>query len=826
MIFLDDLILMMLRRFIFFVSVWFISLVKAQTKAPLEVYRKESDRSTVLEHTKLKVSFDFKEKELQGEAWLTLRPYFYKTNTLVLDAKAMLIHNVQLEGVPLPYKYNGLKLEVVLPKAYEKEASYTLKIKYTARPEKVKQKGNSAINKVKGLYFVNTKSNDTGISDQVWTQGKTAASSCWFPTIDSPNQKTSQEIYMTVPNRFQTISNGTLENQTSNNDGTRTDYWNFKQKHAPYLFFMGVGEFSIIEDAYKNIPLQYYVTEKYAAHAKAIFGNTPEMMGFFSEILDVEYPWSTFKQLVGSEFMSPVMANTEAVIHGEQGYQVPGQLIDENTHENFIANGLFHHWFGNLVTAESWSNVTLNESFAKYGEYLWSAHKYGKDVADANLFEQVTTYKQGDYFDKSLVRYYYKDQEALVDMVDGNKGAIIIHMLRNYVGDAAFFGALKLYITKYRFQSAEVHQLRLAFEEVTGKDLNWFFNQWYFGKGHPNLAISYDYNLLEKKVSVNILQRGNVFHFPLTIDLIEEGKLRREKIFIDGKETSFVFQYTKEPEVILINADGVLLADIDEAKTTQQYIAQLKHARSYGLKKEAIDALAERQDDKKAFNAIANALSDASYKIRILAIAKLNLGNKFSKRAVIQKLQKIALQDKKTLVRAAAVEVLGKLIDPTYLPIFKESLKSPSYTVLGKTLVALYYVDQDSAMKLAKEIPNEVREIIALPLTRIFIESSDDTELSFIAKNVLSGMFLINDKRTKNLYNIAFEKIAKSNDTEAIQNVVADIVAKGKEFQKFDFDKTAVSLLTKMVEFQRIGEVPNRDRHIGIIRTAMTELIK
>ena len=816
---------MMLRKFAFFLSILFISLVTAQTKEPLELYRKENDRSTVLEHTKLKVSFNFKEKELYGEAWLTLHPHFYTSSTLILDAKAMLIHNVQLGGVPLQYKYNGLKLEIVLPKAYEKGASYTLQIKYTARPEKVRQKGNSAINKVKGLYFVNTKSNDTGIPDQIWTQGKTSASSCWFPTIDSPNQKTSQEIYITVPNKYQTVSNGTLESQITNNDGTRTDYWNFTQKHAPYLFFMGVGEFSIIEDTYKNIPLQYYVTEKYAAHAKAIFGDTPEMMRFFSEILDIEYPWNTLKQFVGSGFMNPVMANTEAVIHGDQAYQVPGQLIDKNAHENFIANGLFHHWFGNLVTAESWSNVTLNASFAKYGEYLWSAHKYGKDVADANLFEQVTTYKEGAYFDKSLVRYYYKDQEALTDVVDGHKGAAILHMLRNYVGDAAFFSALKLYITKYKFQSAEVHQLRLAFEEVTGRDMNWFFNQWYFGKGHPNLAISYDYNLLEKKVSVNILQQGDVFHFPLTIDLIEGGKLRREKIFIDAKETSFVFQYTEEPEVILINADGTLLADIDEAKTTNQYITQLKHASSYGLKKEAIDVLAKQQDDKKAFNAIANALSDASYKIRILAIEKLNLGNKFSKRAVIQKLQKIALQDKKTLVRAAAIEVLGKLIDPTYLPIFQESLKSASYTVLGKTLVALYYVDPVSAMKLAKEIPNEVREIIALPLTRIFIESNDDTELSFIAKNVLSGMFLINDQRTKNLYNLAFEKIAKSNDTDAIQNVVADIVAKGKEFQKFNFDKTAVRLLTKMVEFQRVGEVPKRDRHIGIIRTAMTELI-
>jgi aminopeptidase N len=367
--------------------------------------------------------------------------------------------------------------------------------------------------------------------------------------------------------------------------------------------------------------------------------------------------------------------------------------------------------------------------------------------------------------------------------------------------------------------------LRLAFEKVTGKDLNWFFNQWYFGKGHPNAQISYDYNTLEKKVTINVLQRGDLFNFPLAIDIIEEGKAIRKNVFIDGIDNSFVFPYNKIPEVILINADGVLLADFDEPKTTQQYRSQLKYATTYSLKKKAIEELSKQQDDKKAFNAIANAMSDSFYKVRKLAIENINLGNKFSKRTVIDKIEHIALNDKKTLVRAAAIEVLGKLIDPRYLPVFQESLKSKSYSVLGKTLVAIYYVDKNVALKLSKELPNEVRKIIATPLTRIFIEANDQSELDFIAKNVLSGMFLTNDNSTKNLYNLAFEKIAKSNNTIAIQNLVTDLVAKGKEFKKFNFDKTAVSLLTKMVEYQKTNEVAGRNKHIAIIRTGMTQLV-
>jgi len=816
---------MRLRTLTFFISILFISIVAAQTKDPLKIYRKGSDKVTVLEHTKLKVSFNFKEKQLNGEAWITLRPYFYKTNTVSLDAKAMIIHSVTLESNELSYNYDGLKLLIDLPKTYTKDEKYTLHIKYTARPEKVIQTGSSAITQAKGLYFINADGLNKNKSTQVWTQGETESSSCWFPTIDSPNQKTSQEIYMTVPNRFKTLSNGKLESQITNTDGTRTDYWNFTQKHAPYLFFMGVGEFEIIKDSYKNIPLEYYVEKEYAPYAKDIFGLTPEMMQFFSEKLGVEYPWNKYSQFVGRDYISGAMENTTAVIHGEQAYQVPGQLIDGNAQENTIAHELFHHWFGNLVTAESWSNLTLNESFANYSEYLWREYKYSKDAADAHLVEELEAYRQGENFDKHLVRYYYKDKEDLFDAVSYNKGGAIVHMLRSYVGDEAFFAALKLYLTENKYKAAEVHQLRLAFEKVTGKDLNWFFNQWYFGNGHPNIQVSYDYNTLEKKVTINVLQRGDLFHFPLAIDIIEEGKAIRENVFIDGTDNSFVFSYNKAPEVILINADGVLLADFDETKTTQQYRSQLKHARTYGLKKKAIEALAKQQDDKKAFNAIANAMSDSFYKVRKLAIENINLGNKFSKRKVIDKIEDIALNDKETLVRAAAVEVLGKLIDPRYLPVFQESLKSKSYSVLGKTLVAIYYVDKTAALKLSKELPNEVRKIIATPLTRIFIEANDESELEFIAKNVLTGMFLINDNSTKNLYNLAFEKIAKSNNIKAIQNLVTDLVAKGKQFKKFNFDKTAVNLLTRMVELQKKNEVKGRNKHIAIIRTGMTQLV-
>jgi len=789
-------------------------------------YKAEREKTHSLIHTKLKVDFNFDKKELNGEAWITAKPYFYDSSTFVLDAKAMLIHTITLQNKKLDYHYDGYQITINLPKKYTKEETFTVYINYTARPEKVKEKGSDAITAAKGLYFINASGIDKNKPTQIWTQGETEGSSCWFPTIDAPNQKTTQEIYITVPNKYVTLSNGELVNQTKIG-ANRTDYWKLDKKHAPYLFFLGVGEFQIIKDTHKNIPVNYYVEKEYVPYAKQIFGNTPEMMQFFSEKLGVEFPWNKYSQIVVRDYVSGAMENTTAVVHGEQAYQKPGQLIDENKHENTIAHELFHHWFGNLVTSESWSNLTLNESFANYSEYLWLEYKYGKEAAAMHLYDNNLLYLNGQETDKKLVRFNYDDKEDLFDLVSYNKGGAILHMLRNYVGDEAFFTGLKTYLTEYKYQSAEVHQLRLVFEKITGKDLNWFFNQWYYGANHPTISVSYDYNLIRKTVTVNIYQQQiEKFQFPLTIDIFEGNKRRRETVFIENNDASFTFKYNKQPTLIQVNADGVLLCEINENKVVSDYIFQLKNAENYGHRREALLEVAKKQDDKEAFKAVVSAMDDSSYKIRVLALENVDLINKFSKKDAIRKIIQMAKQDNKTLVQAAAIETLGKLTDPELKQIFVEGLESKSFAVLGKSLVAMYYVDQNLAIKKSKELPDEVRKILANPLTKIFIEANDESELIFIAKNIISGMYLSGNSTNKVLYEKAFNRVSKSNNIKAIKNLLDDMAAKGIQYKKFNFNKVMINLMRSMVLEQEKSSNSNKDRNIAIIKTAMASLIE
>ena len=804
---------------VFFMLIGFVSIAQNAS------YKPEKEKIHDLVHTKLKVDFNFEDKTMNGEAWLTAKPHFYSKNKITLDAKAMLIHEVSMDDKKLNYFYDNLKLSIDLPRTFNRAEEFTVYIKYTAQPEKVYQKGSTAITGAKGLYFINADGSDKNKPTQIWTQGETEASSCWFPTLDAPNQKTSQEIYITVPNKYVTLSNGELVSQV-NKGNNRIDYWKFDKKHAPYLFFMGIGAYEIVQDSYKNIPVNYYVEKEYAPFAKDIFGLTPEMIGFFSDKLGVEYPWNKYSQIVGRDYVSGAMENTTAVMHGERAYQKPGQLIDENVQENTIAHELFHHWFGDLVTSESWSNLTLNESFANYSEYLWREYKYGKVNSEMHFYKNMQAYLKGQSENKHLVRFDYNDKEDMFDLVSYNKGGSILHMLRSYLGDEAFFLGLKQYLTTYKYQTAEVHQLRLIFEKLTGKDLNWFFNQWYFGGGHPNIEISYDYNTLRKTVTVNVIQlQTEKFKFPFAIDVFEASKRTRHHVFVDDNDASFTFPYRKQPNLIQVNADGALLCVINENKVLSDYIFQLKNADNYGHRREAFLEVAKKQDDKIAFSAVVGALDDEAYEIRILALQKIDLINKFSKKNAIKKIMEIANTDVKTLVQAEAINTLGKLTDPELKSIFEKGLQSKSYSVLGKALVSMYYIDKQIAIAKSKEFPDEIRKILATPLTRIFIEEKDDSELPFIAKSVVSGMFLSGDDATKVLFQKAFKQISESNNTLAIQNVVDDMILKGNQYKSFNFDKVVINLMRTMIQEQKKANKLNREKNIEIIKMAMTKLL-
>ncbi len=788
-------------------------------------YRAEREKINELVHTKLKVEFDYTKRHLLGEAWLTLKPYFYTTNTLTLDAKGMLIHKVSKNGKDLKYEYDGKEIKINLGNIFGKDDNYNIYIKYTARPEEIEQEGSAAINDAKGLYFIDPDGTDPDKPTQIWTQGETESSSCWFPTIDSPNQKTTQEIFITVQDKYVTLSNGLLLKQTNNKNGTRTDYWKLDQKHAPYLFFMGVGEYSIIKDKWKNIAVDYYVEKEYEPYAKEIFGLTPEMIQFYSDYTGVPYVWPKYAQIVGRDFVSGAMENTTAVLHNDMAYQVSGQLIDENTWEYTIAHELFHHWFGDLVTTESWSNLTINESFANYSEYLWIEYKYGSDQADAHRHDEIDGYLAGGNELKDLVRFHYNSREDMFDAVSYNKGGAILHMLRAYIGDKAFKAGLKLFLDENAYGTVEAHQLRLAFEKVTGKDLNQFFNQWFFNNGHPILDITYDYNEQGSIVAVSIKQtQDEMFEFPLAIDVYEGAKLKRYDVWVDEKNKSFSFKVKSKPNLVNVGANKTLLAEITDHKTVENYIHQYNYAPKYEDRREAIIGLSENQNNDEVLKTLTKALNDKYYGLRILAIEKFDISKTNSKEA-LKTMEKLAVNDPKTLVQAAAIKKLGLLEAKGYAPIFTKALDSKSFAVKGSALNSLYTIDKTTAVAYTGSITDEtVKNHMKDALIPIYIKDRMEEQMPFVAENLVEGMFLTEDKNTQNIYKEGFQWVVGSDNKDATQNLVDNFVEIGIKYKQYGADKMANQVLNQVLTAKKSSNSANKDTLVKIVEDGLNRI--
>lgn len=760
-------------------------------------------------HTKLELSFDWEKKRANGKATLTLKPWFYPTDKLTLDAKNFDIHYVGFEGgkEQLKYDYNNEQIVIHLGKTMTRNDEYKVVIDYTAKPDERESIGGSAaITSDKGLYFINADGADPDKPKQIWTQGETESNSCWFPTVDKPNERCTQEMYLTVDDKYKTLSNGVLVSSKKNPDGTRTDYYKMDKPHAPYLFMMAIGEYAVVKDKWRNIPVEYYVEPKFEPYARDIFPYTPEMLEFFSTKLGYTYPWPKYSQVVVRDYVSGAMENTTAVIFGEFMQKDKRGLLDDHlTNEKVVAHEMFHHWFGDLVTTESWANLTLNEGFANYSEYLWLEHKYGRDEADFHEF----TERQGYVYSAldgghPLIHFGYEDKEHMFDAHSYNKGGAILHMLRTQVGDDAFFTALNRYLKKNEYTDVEAHELRLAFEDVTGQDLNWFFNQWFFAAGHPNLTIRYDWDEAMKKATVTLeqTQQGteevpHVYDLPLTVDIYEApGKVRREKIRMTKRSQTFSFDAPVKPALINVDAEKALLAVKNDQHSEEEWAFMYRNGPNFLDRWEAFDHL-QASTSPMAKQILQEALRDKHWSLRQSALNKADM----SVAEVQAIVAKMAETDPEPSVRAAAISVLGQTNDKKYVPVYEKGLTAEQpYSVLGAALEALSKTDPDAAVAAAKNLENDDNEGVVMALANLYGENPSATNLPWFQKHAAK----IDNMAAFGFYDAYARSLIKLNDQAAFDQAVND-------FKTISLD-TKASLWRRFANTKAIADLRNHYR--------------
>lgn len=775
----------------------------------LPAYNASHERHHDLLHTKLEVSFDWAEEQVMGKATLKLKPYFYPSNELVLDAKNFDINSIKYEGQSqaLNFEYDGQQITIDLGKTLTREDEYTLVIDYLATPRA--DGGSAAITSDKGLFFINPRGEDGDKPMQIWTQGETENNSRWFPTIDKPNERTTQEIYVTVEDKFVTLSNGLLESSTKNGDGTRTDYWKMDQPHAPYLFMLAVGEFAKVTESWKGMPVEYYVEPEFEEHAKAIFPYTPEMLELFSKQLGVDYPWQKYSQIVVRDYVSGAMENTTAVIFGEFMQKTGRELIDEHQNEKVVAHEMFHHWFGDYVTTESWANLTMNEGFANYSEYLWMEHKYGRDAADYHLVQEWSGYfgsAQGGVH--PLIHFGYDDKEDMFDAHSYNKGGSILHMLRNHVGDEAFFAALNKYLTDNAYSDVEAHELRLAFEDVTGQDLNWFFNQWYFEQGHPVMTINYDYDEAAGEASITVEQTQSpenmpaIFELRTFVDVYQaDGSSTRYPVHVTEREQTFTFPAAERPALINFDPSRSLLAIRQDNKSEAELFFQFQHAPRFVDRFEALQKLGD-QGTPEAKKMLEMALEDDFWVIRAMGLQNLQADE-----TTIPKIRELAQKDERSDVRATAFAMLAQMGDESSLELAKEAIeKDQSYTVVASALAMVNELQPELALQYAKNLEEVTIPDIVEMVGDIYIAGGKAENLVFFEKNIekLDGFNVIN-------FMDSYQALATNVDLETAMEVAGKLEAIAMDPAQSQFKRFgATRAIVQMKQFyqEEIRDTP------------------
>lgn len=708
-------------------------LLKVKKEQEIKAYQGSLKRDFDLLHMDLSLDFDWENQIVLGEAYLKIKPFAYSQRELILDAKDFEIRELTYAGdslVKLAYRYDESKVRIYLPAIKSSKDTFGIVMKYKAFPNKNSGNGNDAITDTKGLYFIDPLDTLPGKPKMIWTQGETTYASKWFPTIDSPNEKFTHSLSVVVPDSMLSVSNGVLVSQLELENGKRKDSWEMNLPHSAYLVALAIGDFAQIKSSYGSLPLGYFVEKGYEQGAKKVFENTPEMLGLFEKKLGVKYPWPKYDQVVVRDFVSGAMENTTVSIFMEELLLDERESIDSEW-DYIIAHELFHHWFGDLVTAESWANLTLNEGFANYSEYIWNEYKYGKDQADLKLVaEREGYFSESEKKRVDLIRFDNEGGEDMFDAHSYNKGGLVLHMLRDYLGDEVFFQALNNYLTEHQFQSVEVHDLRIAFEEASGMDLNWFFNQWFLDKGHPELVVEVDYSqplsVLIQLEQQQDLNEFPLFQFPLEVSWYEGDARKSQTFFIDKVKNEFVVESQNPINQVYLNERNVLLASISQKGISdEQLIFQFKNSDFGVARYAAFDSLKARNSES-IYALVAEALSDPFWSIRENALGFLfsNTEQLIDHPEWENLVFEIAEKDQKNSVRSAAIDVIGEYDADKFFQSLKLWAKDSSYLVVGSALMALVQSEGiQNELSWLEQFEKEKNFRIVIPLAEFYIRN-------------------------------------------------------------------------------------------------------
>jgi len=546
------------------------------------------DRVVDIEHIALVLDVDPTKRTVSGTATLHAMVIAPDTKVVELDAVELTIDKVAVAGKATQFRHDGKRVRVELPSALAAGAELTLAIDYKGAPRR-------------GLYFVGPDDGYPHKPLQVWTQGQDEDSRYWFPCFDAPSEKATSEVTVTVPAAMFAVSNGTLVSDKTAG-GKRTLHWRLDVPHSCYLITLAIGDFGTVETKWRDTPVVYYVERGREEAAERTLARTPLMLELFSQKFGVPYPYPRYAQVFVADFIFGGMENTSATTLTDTVLIDERAAIDYDI-DSLVAHELAHQWFGDLVTCRDWGEGWLNEGFATYSEYIWREHHEGRDAADLELEEWADSYfgEDAGRYRRTIATKLYDEPIDIFDHHLYEKGGRVLHMLRNVLGDDAFYKSLAHYLGKHRHGLVESRDLARAVEDATGKVVDWFFSQWVIdGAGHPELDIHLRWDPDTQLISVAVEQtqriegRTPVFRLPTKMRFRVGDRDVDLPIEVIEQKQVFHLRLDAEPSQAIFDPGRILLATRKIDKPEPVWIAELASATHAIDRAAAAVALAKR----------------------------------------------------------------------------------------------------------------------------------------------------------------------------------------------------------------------------------------
>jgi aminopeptidase N len=546
------------------------SLADGRFPLPGDKPRYPRDRVVDIKHVRLDVTLGLDEKRVSGSVAHTFSPINDGVSSIELDSVGLEIEGVHLkDGAALAHSLSEGRLRIELDRERQADEETTVVVAFSGNPRR-------------GLYFIHPDEAYPNKRLEAWTQGQDEDSRHWFPCYDYPNEMATSEMHVTVRRPFTVIAIGALTG-VDEHEQTRTFHWRQDLPHVTYLTSVCAGEYAEIREEWDEIPITYHVPPDREADAREVFKGTPEMMRLFSEKTGVRYPYAKYAQVVVQDFIFGGMENVSATTLTDVVLYDSRARLDQDA-DYLIAHELAHQWFGDLLTCRDWSHGWLNEGFATFFELLWREHHRGLDEYRYTLLSEVDNYlrEAGEHYRRPIVTNVYNSPIDLFDRHLYEKGGIVLDMLRAELGEVLFWKAIRRYAITNRSTNVVTADLQKAIEAATGRNLDWFFDQWVYGAGHPQLKAEYawDEERKQAKVSFKQTQEGDqvakAFRLPLSVDFTSEtGERQAFRAVMDEREQAFYFSLPSKPKLVRIDPGMRLLKALEFERSGEMLREQL-----------------------------------------------------------------------------------------------------------------------------------------------------------------------------------------------------------------------------------------------------------